>query len=166
MLGRKLFRLVSRTINLPVITHPLPPRIDPDIRLEKAQVVTIRALTSQDYFGLTATRFGGAAVLSDFLKGVANCRVTLLLENSIRTTVLLPATPNHAVFPSGSMPPLKGSVAPAGKVILTGVGVLERSETSTLLIPAGSTIAREAFDATTSCRAVKAPRPKFTDKLL
>src|SRR5438270_4777524 len=121
----------------------------------------------RNYFGLTAIRLSATTVPSDFLNGEATWRTSVLVFKSIRSMVFVPATETHTLFPSRSRLPASGSVAPAGKVIVAGIGVVLRaSATRTLLVPAGSTTAREPLDVTNSRRAVNAPMPKFTGTLL
>src|SRR5947209_2566202 len=120
-----------------------------------------------NYFGLTTTRLGATAVLSDFLNGEATWRMSVLVFKSIKSMVLVPATDTQALLPSSSMPPENGSMAPAGKETVAATGEPGRpSAIRILLSPAGSTMAREPLDATANWRAVNEPTPKFSGATL
>ena len=55
------------------------------------------------YFGLMATRLGGAGEPSDFLNVIGIWTSSVLLRRLIRSTELVPATPTQSVLPSGVM---------------------------------------------------------------
>src|SRR5437899_6920658 len=115
------------------------------------------------YFGLTATMFGGAGVVpSLFLKLVATWSVSVPPTRSIRSTLLVPATPTQAVVPSMVRPPLNGSVAAPARVIAPATP--PETAVSTLLVPAGSTTIGDAtLVGTRSWCAVTGPTPKSTN---
>src|SRR5215831_4335801 len=105
--------------------------------------------TYPHYFGWTATMLGGAAELSLFLNEVAICRLSEFVVRSTRSTVLDPATPTHAVFPSNVRPPLRASVAPEERLIRSAPA-LPGTATINLLTPTGRT---------TTCDPLVPPRP-------